>query len=195
LGKGGWANTGPRYTHYEGSCNAGPAGTHDAAILEAEMLDLLDLRLTDAVLADLRQVIMERVQARPENADIQAQVARLQRQLERLRELYILGDFSRDEYMKARAERMAEMIELERQIGGEDYPLEAVLTRINRLGEILRNGTRKQQKRAINLLFDKILVGPESEIKGVELQKWARPLFADLLIVNGDHECPQGETL
>jgi len=158
------------------------------------MLDLLDLRLTDAVLADLRQVIMERVQARPENADIQAQVARLQRQLERLRELYILGDFSRDEYMKARAERMAEMIELERQIGGEDYPLEAVLTRIN-LGEILRNGTRKQQKRAINLLFDKILVGPESEIKGVELQKWARPLFADLLIVNGDHECPQGETL
>ena len=160
-----------------------------------EMLHLLDLRLTDAVLADLRQVIMERVQARPENAELQLQVAKLQRQLERLRELYILGDFSRDEYMKARAERMAEMIELERQIGGEDYPLEAVLTRINRLGEILRNGTRKQQKRAINLLFDKILVGPETKIQGVELQDWAQPLFADLLMLGGDTVCPQGETL
>jgi hypothetical protein len=28
----------------------------------------------------------------------------------------------------------------------------------------------------------------------VELQEWARPLFADLLIVNDDHECPQGSS-
>ena len=62
------------------------------------------------------------------------------------------------------------------------------------MGDILRDGTRKQQKRAINLLFDKILVGKLSKIKGVELQDWAQPLFADLLMVSGDTVCPQGNS-
>ena len=115
--------------------------------------------------------------------------------MERLRELYVLGDFARDEYMAARAGTMAEMAELERELGGADYPLESVLTRINRMGDILRDGTRKQQKRAINLLFDKILVGKLSKIKGVELQDWAQPLFADLLMVSGDTVCPQGSSV
>ncbi len=188
------ADTGPRYTHYHGGCTCGNAGVHEAEILEAEMLELLDLHFTDDVLADLRQVVMERVQARPENVALQAQIEKVEHQLERLRELYVLGDFARDEYMAARAGKMAEMAELERELGGTDYPLEAVLTRINRMGDILRDGTRKQQKRAINLLFDKILVGTLSKIKGVELQDWAQPLFADLLMVSGDTVCPQGNS-
>jgi hypothetical protein len=65
---------------------------------------------------------------------------------------------------------VAEIRELEMRLGGVDYPLEAVLTRINRLGDVLRNGRRKQKRRATNLLLDKILVGPETKIKGVELQ-------------------------
>jgi hypothetical protein len=39
------------------------------------------------------------------------------------------------------------------------------------------------------MLFEKISVDGEGTIREVELQKWARPLFADLLIVNGDHVC------
>jgi hypothetical protein len=35
-------------------------------------------------------------------------------------------------------------------------------------------------------------VDGEGTTKEVELQKWARPLFADLRIVSGDHKCPQG---
>ena len=37
---------------------------------------------------------------------------------------------------------VAEIRELELRLGGGDYHLEAVLTRINRLGDILRNGRR-----------------------------------------------------
>ena len=48
------------------------------------------------------------------------------------------------------------------------------------------------QDSAINLLFDKILAGPNAKIKGVERQDWAQPLFADLLMVSGDTVCPQG---
>jgi hypothetical protein len=181
------ADTGPRYTHYHGGCTCGNAGAHEADVLEAEMLGLLDLHFTDNVLADLRQVVMERVQARPENAALQAQIEKVEHQLERLRELYVLGDFARDEYMAARAGKMAELAELERELGGADYPVEAVLTRINRMGDILRDGTRKQQKRAIDLLFDNILLGKLSKIKGVELQDWAQPLFADLVLADFVH--------
>jgi hypothetical protein len=45
------ANTGPRYTHYHGSCVSSNAGAHDADVLEAEMLELLDLHFTDDVLS------------------------------------------------------------------------------------------------------------------------------------------------
>ena len=89
---------------------------------------------------------------------------------ERLRELYVLGDFPRDEHMAARAGKLAELAELEKELGGADYPLEAALTHFNRMGEILRDGSHKQQKRAINLLFDKILVRAATGIRGVELQ-------------------------
>jgi hypothetical protein len=140
------------------------------------------------------QLPWERVQSRPENAGIQAQIAALQPHLARQRELYVLGDYDRDKYMAVRAEKMAEIAELERELGGADYPLEAALARINRMGDILRDGTRNQQKRAINLMFDKILVGTDSKIKGVKLQDWAQPLFADLLMVSGDTVCPQRDS-
>ena len=69
--------------------------------------------------------------------------------------------------MAARAGKMAET---EQEVGGADYPLEAALTHFNRMGEILRDGSHKQQKRGINLLFDKILVRAATGIRGVELQ-------------------------
>jgi hypothetical protein len=94
--------------------------------------------------------------------------------------------------MPARAEKTAEMIDLEQQLGGTNYHLNAVLTRINLLRDILPDGTRKQQKRAINLLFDRILVRPVTKIKGVELQDWAQSLFVDLVAPSRDNRCPQG---
>jgi len=91
-----------------------------------------------------------------------------------------------------RAAKTAEIADLEHQLGGADFPLEASLTRINRLGEMPRTGTRNQQKRALNLLFDKILIGLGGKIEGVKLQDWARPLFANLLMTSGDNVCPRG---
>jgi hypothetical protein len=98
------ANTGLRYADYDGGCACGPAGSHEAEALEAKILELLDLRLSEAVLADLQKIVIERVQSRPENAGIKAQIAALQRHLGPQRELYVLGDDSRDEYMAVRAE-------------------------------------------------------------------------------------------
>jgi hypothetical protein len=83
------------------------------------------------------------------------------------------------------------IVDLEREPDGADYPPEDVLTRINRMGDILRQGKHKQQKRAINVLFDRILVGPMSRIRGVELHNRAQPLFADRSIADCDDVCPR----
>ena len=47
-------------------------------------------------------------------------------------------------------------------------------------------------RKVLGMLFKTISIDEEGIIQEVELQEWARPLFADLVIVNGDHECPQG---
>ena len=70
----------------------------------------------------------------------------------------------------------------------------AVLTRLDKLSDVLERGKRAQQKKVLGMLFESVSIDGAGTIKEVELQKWARPLFADLLIVNGDHKCPQGNS-
>ncbi|MGD9145135.1 MAG: hypothetical protein PVI80_06215, partial [Anaerolineae bacterium] len=85
-----------------------------------------------------------------------------------------------------------ELQALERKLTGPDYPVESVLARLDKLSDVLERGKRGQQKKVLRMLFESVSIDGEGTIKEVELQKWARPLFADLLIVNGDHKCPQG---
>jgi hypothetical protein len=106
----------------------------------------------------------------------------------------LLGDYERDEYLTLRAQCVRAIEDLEAQIGGADYPLETTLTRFRRLGDILREGTPEQQKRAFGMVFSRITVDLEGKIEEVEPQPWARPLFADLAAL-GDNKCPQGEAL
>ena len=56
-------------------------------------------------------------------------------------------------------------------------------------GEYKAGGIRTQRKRAINLPLIRLLVESDSKTRGVELQDWAHPLFADLLMTSKD-TCP-----
>jgi hypothetical protein len=85
---------------------------------------------------------------------------------------------------------MREVQELEQKLGGADYPLDSVLNRLDKLGDVLEQGSRNQQKKVLGMLFEKVAIDGEGIIREVELQKWARPLFIDLFMVNGDHGCP-----
>jgi DNA invertase Pin-like site-specific DNA recombinase len=200
-GKNGRKLTTPaRYCHRQGAeaCIASSGlevdGSHDAARLEGHALEILDLHLPESALADLRDMIRERVRTRPENAQTIEHIKRLETQQARLRELYVLGDVSREEYLLARSGLLRQIEELEQQLGAKDYPLEAVLAQVDKVGAMLREGTRQQQKRAMALVFDRIEVSLEGKIERVAPKEWARPLFRDVAAMVGDHGCPQGNS-
>ena len=64
--------------------------------------------------------------------------------------------YARYEYLVLRNDLVRQIDELERQLGGADYPLETVLARISNLNAVMGNGTRGQQRRAIRLLLKHI---------------------------------------
>jgi DNA invertase Pin-like site-specific DNA recombinase len=198
------SDTGPRYCHY-GSTHAclessglDPEivdGSHDAHELEERVLAMLNgIRLSGAIVTRLSNAVAERVRTRPGNEVFQEQIEELRRQQERLRDTYVLGDTPRDQYLVLRAEQERRIRELERQLGGADYPLETTLARINQLGDRLNEGTTKQRKQALSLMFSRISVSLTGEITEVEPQPWVQPLFVDLVALSGDNKCPQGNS-
>jgi site-specific DNA recombinase len=199
------ADTGPRYCHY-GSSSAclessgldpeAADGSHDAEELERKVLALLNnLRIPEAIVAKLSEAANRRVQTRPENAAMLAQIDDLRQQQARLRDTYVLGDTPREEYLLLRSQLEQQVRGLERQLGGADYPLEAILARVSQVGARLQEGTPKQQKQAFSILVSKIYVSLTGEIEEIEPEPYARPLFVDLVALLGDNKCPQGDTL
>ncbi|MFC2037342.1 recombinase family protein [Chloroflexota bacterium] len=167
-------------------------GTFGAEALEGEVLQGLDLKLPPMTIAAIRDSVESRMRSRPENSAIQDTIDALKKKRQRLRELYLMGEYEKDDYLLLRSDIMRELQGLERKLTGSDYPVESVLTRLDKLSDVLERGKRGQQKKVLGMLFESVSIDGEGTIKEVELQKWARPLFADLLIVNGDHKCPQG---
>ncbi len=120
---------------------------------------------------------------------------RLQRKIERLKELYVEGDINRKEYTTRKAALQVTIAEWAAKLGPLDYNIEAILDQLDDLAAILAKGTPGQQKRAINAVFARIEVGLDGEIKKAEPRAWFAPLFADLAAtLNGDLECPQGNS-
>lgn len=157
------------------------SGSHVAETLERRVLDLLDFQLPSHVLVGLRRLLAKRIRARPENATIKEQIDGLDERRRRLRDLYLLGDYERQEYAALRDGLRGQIEELERLMGGAEYSLDHTVARLVRLGNILHQGSRDQQKRALGLLFQRIKVDLEGTLTEVVLQEWAQPLFIDLL--------------
>ena len=158
--------------------------------LEDQVLQGLDLKLPPMTIAAIRESVVSRMRSRPENSAIQEQIDVLEKKRERLRELYLMEEYEKDDYLVLRSDIMRERQGLERKLSGPDYPVESVLTRLDKLSDVLERGKRGQQKKVLGMLFESVSIDGEGITKEVELQKWARPLLADLLIVNGNHKCP-----
>jgi len=188
-----WAGV-PRYYHKHGTCSHGQ-GSADADTLEAEVLSLLDIPLDAEMVADIKEGVTERSVGRPENEALKRQLAARKAELDRIRELYVLGDFTQVEYITRRSQTVTDIRELEDQIGESDYPVEKSVKRIEELGTILRGGNRHLQKRALPTIFKSVSVGLGGEIASVELQDWAKPFLLDLVRVaqKGYHDQVRAE--
>jgi site-specific DNA recombinase len=167
-------------------------GSHIAGELERRVLDLLDLQLPPDLVDDLRQSLVARIWARPDNVAIKEQIDHLEEQRLRLRDLYLVGDYDQEEYAVLRGDLRRQIEELGRQMEATDYSLDYVVARLGRLNSILHQGSRDQQKRALGLLLQRIWVDLEGNVKEVVLQYWAQPLFVDLVAMLGDQIRPQG---
>ena len=169
-------------------------GTFDAADLEREVVQGLDLKLPAVTVAGMKRLVESRIRSRPENAVIQEKIDALEKKRERLRELYLMGEYAKDQYLAVRSDIVREVQALERERSGPEYPLESALASLSKLTDVLKSGSRDRKKKMLGMLFENVSIDGEGTIKEVELRKWARPLFADLFIVNGDHKCPQGNS-
>jgi hypothetical protein len=183
----------PFYKHKKKSCSHGH-GQHDAEALEAQALALFRGLALPPGLADfIREKVRERLQERPENAEVRQALDALQGKMERLKELYIEGDLDRKEYTTRRAALQVTTAEWVSKLGPLDYNVEAVLDQLGDLAAVLARGTPGQQKRAVNAVFERIDVGLDGEVKRAEPKPWFAPLFADLAAtLDGGLKCPQG---
>ena len=166
--------------------------SHIAGELERRVLDLLDFQLPPDLLDELRQSLVARIGARPENEAIKEQIDSLVEQRRRLRDLYLVGDYDREEYAVLRTDLRRQIEELGRQLEDADYSLDYVVARLGRHTSILHQGSRDQQKRAVGLLFQRIWVDLEGNVKEAVLQCWEQPLFVDLIVILDDQIRPQG---
>ena len=176
----------PRYYHRGKSCSYG-RGSCDSDPLEAQVLALLDFPLVPEIIEDIKAATAEQAAARPEGEFLKRQLASRRAEMERMRELYVLGDYTQAEYITRRSVALADIEELEEQLGQPDYPLETTVARIEQLGAILRSGNRRLQRRALPNIFTRIAVDLDGQITKVELKEWVGPLLRDLAHLE-DHD-------
>ena len=183
----------PWYKHLKKSCVPGQ-GQHSAEELERKALSLFQgLRLPPGLEDLIREKVRERQEKRPENTEVRKTIERLPGKMTRLRELYLEGDITRQEYTTRRAALQAQINQWIAKLGPADYNIAGVFDELSNLAETLQRGTPGQQKRVINAVFERIEVGLDGEIKRAEPRPWFAPLFVDLAAtLNGDIICPQG---
>ena len=179
IGKRDKRGRAPKYQHKGPTC-AWRQGSCPSDPLEAEVLALLDIDLDPEIIEDIKRDAAEYAIAQPENEDLKRQLAARRAELDRMKELYILGDLTQAEYITRRSVNVVEIQALEERLGQPDYPLEDTVERIGQLGAILRSGNRLLQKRAMPTIFKRVAVGLDGTVAGVELQDWIKPLLDDI---------------
>ncbi len=191
IGKRDKRGRAPKYQHKGPTC-AWRQGSCPSAPLEAQVLALLDIDLAPEIVEDIKRDAAQHAVAQPGNEDLKRQLAARRAELDRMKELYILGDLTQTqaEYITRRSVNVVEIQTLEEQLGQPNYPLEDTVERIEQLGAILRSGDRLLQKRAMPTIFKGIAVGLDGSLTGVELQDWIKPLLRD--IVQRHHERGNG---
>jgi site-specific DNA recombinase len=180
------------------ACDGGTGFAVDADLLEAKVLDLLAaIALPPTLQAAVRAIAQKRLASTPGYDEHQAVLRRLESKLERLKLLFVEGDISQEEYRRGRDEARLQIAERQYQIGTGPYDVDAVLANADRLGKLIRHGSRLQQRQAIMFILEHVAVDlATGEIERAQPREWFRLLLQDLdtAIGDGDKWCPQGNS-
>lgn len=169
-----------RHTRAKRTCPAG--GQTRAEPLDAQVLAQLQCfavpaELKTQIIALARRMMQE--QARPEHRAARVTLAKLGRKLENLKELRIDGEIDRAEYAQRKAEIETQMQAAQARL--LDAPpdaarLEQLLLKIDRIADIVRDGSAQRKKELYRTLFERI-EQVDGRITRIIIREWARPFF------------------
>lgn len=126
---------------------------------------------------DWRLRILKQSLAKQSDAEnIERQRASLQRQLERAKELYQLGDIERDEYMNSRNEIKAKLAALQPV---QNPDLEQAAALLENMPELLKSATPEELEAVFHSLLKTVYLdgGPQGPVMAIEPQPFLKQLM------------------
>jgi hypothetical protein len=106
---------------------------------------LQDLEIPDKWIPEIRKAELERLarSEEPEQRQATRILANLRGSLDRLRDVYILGDITQDEFQARREHTIAEIRRIEAGLSPSAYyDVEETLRRVQEIGKLLSTGIR-----------------------------------------------------
>ena len=146
------------YSHYVRACQEGP-GDVPADAVEEEMLDAIQgLTVPEGWRAEIRTMLEKRLDALREQSypDQVKYVEQLRGRLNRMRDVYILGDITSEEYRARRDQLLTEIKQVESSTIPQPYDLDTIIRRLDEFGQLIANAARDGQKKALAAMFRRL---------------------------------------
>lgn len=175
-----WGERKYQYLHYGKVCRARLVSP-DAELLESQVIDLLQsLELPPQLQEAIRARAREQGAVLSEYAEARKAITHLRGKLNRLREMRLEGEYSKEEYDIKKGKILLDLHRWERQVGRPDYDVNRALLDLGHVAEMIRQGPPAAQKKALQALFKYIEVDWQEQITKAVPHEWCRPLFATL---------------
>ncbi len=170
------------YRHRGRSCLE-RGGSFEAEDLEGQAVALLyDLALPDQLQERVRELVRERIESEPRNAELLEALEALRARLVRLKEMRLEGEVSRGDYLERKAGITAARAQLEARLGLGSYEPDSALRRVTDLGRLVGEGTPSLRRAVLRSVFERVEVDAESgRIAKVVPRPWFRAVFADIV--------------
>lgn len=175
-----WGDRGYQYRHHGKVCRARLVSP-SAEALEMQVIDLLQsLELPPQLQEAIRARAREQGALLSEHDEARKAITHLQSKLNRLREMRLEGEYSKEEYDVKKGKILQDLHRWERQVDRPDYSVNRALLDLGHVAEMIRQGPPTAQKKALQALFERIEVDQYGQITEAVPCEWCRPLFATL---------------
>lgn len=166
------------YGHFYRSFGAG-GPVLDADRIDNDLMDQLrGVHFPAELMKSLAGMVAEKYGG-DEQRKAQETVNRLTKRLENLETMRMDGDISSERYRQYRQETEAAIFEARGHVNAPT-DLEALMKKLMELGALLDHATPAQRQRAFALMFDRVEVGEDGNIRQIAPAGWARQVFGEL---------------
>ncbi len=170
------------YRHERAKRNCNSKGQVRADNLEQQILERLAMfNMSDALKERIKTLArqMAKQQTRPEWQTAQTRVKALNQKLARLKEMRIEGELTKTEYEQRKKQIDSEIRKASeglRAAPRDARDIEDLLAKIDRIADVIREGSPEHKKRLFQTLFERI-EQRDGRVTKVIPRTWAKPFF------------------